>query len=243
MLLGQADPEVDAERLGDLVLEERAERLAAHPSYELADGPAEVDEVVAVASSRLPEGRLGGDAFDYLVPVDHEVGREFAAEGRNADRVVEHHPDRRRLFAVGGELGPVLGDGRFDVELAAARQDVRAQRHRALRAAHDDRDRVALPRSGHLAVDRTAPHVDDGFALVGDTQRRAHFVVVVEVADELVDDRLEPRVELPSHNARRHVRFEYFHKRTLADSRRRRWPEMLVKKLATGLDSLWVMDL
>ena len=52
--LRQADPEVEPQRLGDLVLEEGAERLAGGAAHHLADGPAEGEAVIAVARARAP---------------------------------------------------------------------------------------------------------------------------------------------------------------------------------------------
>ena len=122
VLLGQADPEVDAERLGDGLAEERAERAAGDPAHQLADRPAEVDHVVAVAGARLPERLLGLQAGDHAVPVVELAGRRprRAARGRRpsgrASSAPSPSPCRR------GELRPVLGDRRLEVEHALRRR-------------------------------------------------------------------------------------------------------------------------
>ena len=52
--LGQPDPEVEAERLGDLVAEVRADALAGDAADDLADEPAVRRRVVAVLRCRVP---------------------------------------------------------------------------------------------------------------------------------------------------------------------------------------------
>ena len=57
----QADVEVGAERPGDLLGEERAERPPGDPPDDLADEVALVERVVARRGARLPPRRLGGE--------------------------------------------------------------------------------------------------------------------------------------------------------------------------------------
>ena len=140
----------------------RAERLPRDAPDELADGPAEVQHVVAVADARLPERLLVGEHARPCSPSRcSRRGATRRLERRQADGVVEHHAHRRALLAVARELGPVLGDRRVDVELAAAREHVRADRRRALRAREHDRDRVARPGHAVRRPREPAPEVDD----------------------------------------------------------------------------------
>ena len=82
---------------------------ARDPPYQLADRPPERDHVVAVARARHPPRLLAGQEVAHVVPVVHRPRLELARDGGHADRVVEHHRDEGVLFAVRGELGPVLG--------------------------------------------------------------------------------------------------------------------------------------
>ena len=67
--LRQADPEVEAERPGDLVLKEGAERLARGAPHHLADRPAEGEAVIAVARAGRPERRLVGQPRRSCSPI------------------------------------------------------------------------------------------------------------------------------------------------------------------------------
>ena len=59
--LGQPDPQVDAERLGDLVGDEGAERATVDPADQLAGEPAVGQGVVAVPAADRPLGCGGGE--------------------------------------------------------------------------------------------------------------------------------------------------------------------------------------
>ena len=83
----------------------------------------------------------------------------------------EEVPDEHALLPVRLELGPVVGDRRVEVELAAVGEDQRRQvRHRLGRRPDVD-DRVALPRRRLLRVGVTSPHVGDELPLVDDRRR------------------------------------------------------------------------
>ena len=80
--LRQADPEVEPERLGDLVLEEGAERHAGGAAHHLADGPAESEAVIAVARAGLPERRLLGQQAGHVVPFVGTAVLHLGAQSR-----------------------------------------------------------------------------------------------------------------------------------------------------------------
>src|SRR5207253_5272486 len=97
------------------------------------------------------------------------------------------------VLALGLEPGPVAGDGRVEVDLAAVGEDQHAQRrHRLRRRPHVD-DGVALPRRAGV-VDRAAPQVDDELAVEGDGDRRTDVETVVEVGGERIPEGAEPLV-------------------------------------------------
>jgi len=62
------------------------------------------------------------------MPVEDGGGGEWLADAGQAAAVGEEHAERRRVLAVGGELGPIPGDGSIEVELAAF--DERQSEHR-----------------------------------------------------------------------------------------------------------------
>ena len=108
------------------------------------------------------------DRLDHVVPVAHAVG------------VIDHLPDvveprlvrenvanRDVLFARLGELRPVVGDSIVVVEQAAVDQDVEQGSRHPLGGREARRHRIATP-GVPLAVLRSAPDVDDAFAVVID---------------------------------------------------------------------------
>src|SRR5699024_9087171 len=71
---GGAEPVVRAERSGEFLPEDRAERGARDPPYDLADEVPETDRVVPGAVSRLPPGLLFREHVGcghYVVEVVH----------------------------------------------------------------------------------------------------------------------------------------------------------------------------
>src|SRR6266508_4063764 len=145
VLLGQPDPEVQPERSGHLVPEVRAERAAAHPPDHLADQEAEGQPVVAVTGTRTPERFLTSQRVDHELPVVEAAGRQGFPDGRQPRLVAQQVADQDAVLAVLGELRPVRRDRSIDIELAARREQVRAQRHRALGGRPYVADRVLGP--------------------------------------------------------------------------------------------------
>ena len=64
-----ADVEVRAQRLGEFLAQEHAQRPARNPTHNLADEVALGDGVVAASRTRLQPGRLGGEEFRHPIPV------------------------------------------------------------------------------------------------------------------------------------------------------------------------------
>src|SRR5439155_10568920 len=151
---------------------------------ELADDVAKRKAVVTVARARDPKWLGVFDEAHHQVPVIASVLGDRAADVANAGLVAEHLADRNRLLAVLGELGPVPRDWRLQVQLAAVREHMRAERRRALRRRHDDIHRFALPRRTRLGVSDTAPKVDDGIAVDDHADRGADLATIDEAALE-----------------------------------------------------------
>ena len=143
---------------GDLVVEEGAEALAADALDDLTDEPAVGRGVVAGGGAGLPLGGLGGQALDDGLPGQGLVEGHGAVDPRQAGLVRQEVADRHVLLAGRGELGPVGGDRRLDVELAPLGQPVGAQRGGALgRREHQDHG-VLLPGRARSPASATPPH-------------------------------------------------------------------------------------
>ena len=89
--------------------------------------------------------------------------------------------DQDALLAVGGELRPVRGDRRVDVQLAPVDQHQRGQAGHRLGRRPDVGDGVLGPRDRPGLVAEAAPQVDDDLAVDVHDERRAEFLTRVQV--------------------------------------------------------------
>ena len=103
-----ADVEVGAERAGDLLREERADRLARDAAHDLADEVALRDRVVARRGARLPPRRLRGEQGRALLPVVEVVAGHRLVPTRTGRRCGPSGGGPRcPSLPFGRELGPV----------------------------------------------------------------------------------------------------------------------------------------
>jgi len=182
VLLREPDPEVEVERFGDLLAEERAQRAAADTPHDFSDEVPEGQGAVAVARARMPQRLLCGQRVDHEIPVTQSsIGNRLAQRGHTR-LVVEQLANGNRFLSVLAELRPVRRDRRVDVELAARGKDVRAQCDATLRARPDDADGVLGPGSFRSGVGDATPEIDDGLSVDGDADRRADLAPLGEVA-------------------------------------------------------------
>ena len=98
------------------------------------------------------------------------------------------------LLAVGGELRPVLGDRRCEVEFATVGEQERAQGGHRLRAGVDVDDGVGKPGFRPRRVAMSGPQVDHELAFERHRERRTHIAEFGEVALERLAHRLKTRV-------------------------------------------------
>ena len=180
----RADPEVGAERAGDLVAEVGADAAAADAAHQLADEPAEAQRVIAVLRARLPPRRLRGVGARHGVPVEERRGRQRRVDGDEPRAVVEQPAHGDRSLVRLRELGPVARHRRVEVELALVCEPVRAERGHALRGREQVHDRVGRPgaRAGRVRV--AAPEVDHAPAVERDGHRGAELLGVRELLGE-----------------------------------------------------------
>ena len=182
---------IEPERRRELFAEERAEAAAVDPADDLANEPAEGDRVVAVDFAGLPERLLGGQQGGHLVPVVPVLLDDRLPDRGQPGRVVEQVAHRHVLLAACGELGPVLGDGRVDIEQALLDQAMGAERGQTLGRREDVDQRVAVPFALTLGCVPAAPEVHDRLAVQVDGDRRADVAVFGEVGGECVPDSVE----------------------------------------------------
>ena len=194
--LGQADPEVEVERRGDLVGEELPEALARDPTNDLPDEPPVGEGVVAVGRSRVPVGLLGGQRLNDRVPGEHLLRAQMGVDGGQTGLVAEQPAHGDVALALGPEVGPVLDDRRVEVELAALGKEVGAHCGGALRRGEHELKGVLVPGSVRLVVGDTAPEVDDLLAAHVQADGGTDITVGVEVGGERLSDPLVTRCDL-----------------------------------------------
>jgi hypothetical protein len=135
--------------------------------------------------------------------IDHRVpGKGIGAgkrpvQRRQAGLVSQQPADQEALLALGGELGPVGGDRRVQVQFASLDEQQRAGSGRRFGGGINDLQGVVLPRPGGLGIGDAAPQVGHRSAVQVHADRRAHFRAVGEVRRERLADRLESWRGLP----------------------------------------------
>ncbi len=192
--IGRAESRVGAERLEQLPLEKRADRLAGDAPEKLARVQPERQGVVPLPAPRFPRRELLLDrppddvraiAPQAVVDRDRRVERQqpraVVAERTNGDPLL---PRRRKG-------GPVRRHRLVPVELAAIGQHVERHRRETFGDRKDDDARVVDPGATGLEVGKTAPEIEDTLAAVEDAQPCADLGAVAEVQREALRDRLE----------------------------------------------------
>lgn len=98
--LGQADPQVEAERPGYLVGDPAADSAAGDPLDQLAEEPAVGLRVVAVVGAGLPGGCLGGERGGAADAVDGLVRGERGVQDGQSGAVREQMADEDAFLAA-----------------------------------------------------------------------------------------------------------------------------------------------
>ena len=167
---GQAEEAVDAERPGDPVAEQRADRASVGAARDLAHEVTERDAVIAVRRTRLPPGFLRGEGAHHRVPVRQRPHRHRPRDGREAGLVGEQVAHGKLVLPRGRELRPVARHRRVEIDRAALDELEEHDRGQALRAREHARDRVARPRTRAVEVEPSSPQVGDATAVDLDAQ-------------------------------------------------------------------------
>ena len=128
VLLREPDPELEPERLRDLVAEERADAAAVDVSHHFPEQVAVGHRVVAVRGAGVPQWLLLLERPDHRVPCEHVGRRELGVERRQSCLVAQQVAHRDPFLARLRELGPVARDRKVDVELAALGEQAHARR-------------------------------------------------------------------------------------------------------------------
>lgn len=169
---------IGAQRLGDLLPKYRADRPAGDSMHHFTDEISLRQGVITGGTARLPQRRLRGEKRRHLLPVVKVfvLNRRFPCG--KPGRVAHHLADLDLALAVLRELGPVLCDGRIEVEQSAIGQHERGQRRHRLGRRKDVDQGIARPALSARRVGVTAPQIDDRLAAQRGTERRTDVVAL-----------------------------------------------------------------
>jgi hypothetical protein len=157
------------------------------PPHELPDQVPVGDCVIQVFGAWPPPRLLRLECPDDRIPGAGLLKGQRAVDARQAGLVEEQPAHRDLLLARSAELRPVLDHPSVEIELAALRQQMCADRSSAFGRGCGQGHGVFAPRSVRFAIDEAAPQVDHGATAHVDAARCADLAgVAVEVRPERI---------------------------------------------------------
>ena len=187
----EADEEIRIERLGHLAGEPAPDALARDAADDLTDEVTLRHRVIARCGARLPPRCLLGQPCDAELPVGQVLGGQGLLPTAQAGGVPHDVAHLNALLAVGAELGPIVGDGRVEVELLTVVQHEGDEERHGLGGGPDVGERVAFPRPRLVLVGPAAPDVDHRLAVEEDGNGGAEVGSAVELIGECPADSVE----------------------------------------------------
>jgi hypothetical protein len=157
------------------------------PPHELPDQVPVGDCVIQVFGAWPPPRLLRLECPDDRIPGAGLLKGQRAVDARQAGLVGEQPAHRDLLLARSAELRPVLDHPSVEIEFAALRQQMCADRSSAFGRGCGQGHGVFAPRSVRFAIDEAAPQVDHGATAHVDAARCADLAgVAVEVRPERI---------------------------------------------------------
>ena len=108
--LGQADPKVQIEQLGEVFAQGRPHRPPVDDAEQLARQITDRDRVIAGRRARRPQRRLGRQPVQHGLTVEPDGRFSPAVEAGQAGLVAHQLADGQLVLARRAEGGPVVGD-------------------------------------------------------------------------------------------------------------------------------------
>jgi hypothetical protein len=142
----QADVDVGAERLGDLLGHELPDRLTGDSVDHLAKEVAIREGVITRQCARLPPPLHSRQQADDPLPIRQVIQPDGLAKTTQTGSVAQQEPDGQRILPPSGELGPIARHRSVHVELATIDQYLSGQGHHCLGRRPDVHQRVERPR-------------------------------------------------------------------------------------------------
>ena len=140
---------------------------------------------------------LGLDRVDNGVPGEDVCARKVDVQGRQSGPVTHRLANGHRRLVGRGELWPVAGDRRIEIESSLLREQVDTHRHQALRTGEDHSGGIAAPRARGPGVGNAAPEVDQRATAHVHGAARPDVSTLDEVRDEGIHHGAVPRVHEP----------------------------------------------
>ena len=186
LALGQPDPEIETERIGEVLAPVVAERGSARDlAHDLVDQKPEGARVVAVGAAGRPDRLLFFESADDGRVVE-DVSRVI--EGSEPSLVGQHLLQRDVALSPGREVRPQRGDLLTEREASRLERVQRTDSRKPLGGRPDRHQRVVSPRANVLALTPAGGVREQLVAVLPDRDRRAKFVPRGEVFLEHLDD-------------------------------------------------------
>ena len=188
LAVGQADPEIQAEGLGDVLAQRGPHGAAVDAAEDLAGDVAEGQGVVAAGRADREQRGHGRQLGAGGVPVEPDGRVGLVGEAREPRLVGQGLLDGDVLLAALRELGPDVGDGLVVGQASLVHQTRDQQGRHRLGGREQGRQGVGAEGDLALAVGEAAHQVDDDLAVDRQGKARAQFAVVGEVRLERLAD-------------------------------------------------------
>ncbi|MOA02018.1 hypothetical protein D3C78_1214500 [compost metagenome] len=180
LFIGQADVEIQRQWTGNTRHDRFARTPAVGTAQQLPHQPAIGNRGITMPLTRRPPRRLGSQCIDHGLPVVQRFGGQQLTQCRQAGPMAEQLAQGNCLLARRGELGPVPGNRRIELQLAFGNQLQGRHGGKGLGAGEQVGDGIAVPGFTTVLVRRTGPQVDDCFAADLNAQCSTAFLRIVE---------------------------------------------------------------
>ena len=162
---------VGAQRLGELLADQRTHTLSGHRPGQPGHQPAEGQRVVGRFAQQTSRTRRGEPFFHH--DVIQQVFLCRTSQTRQAGVVPHHLTNGEVRLAVGAELRPVLGNRRVVVDQPPVGEPVDHGGSHTLGCREHHRCSIRRPWQFAIPIRPARPHVDDGLAVEIHRQRPA----------------------------------------------------------------------
>ena len=189
----QADPQIKAERRGEVLPQGAAHGPAVHPAEDLPRNVAEGHRVIAARGPRRPDGREGRKLGAQPLPVEPQLLRDLLDEARQPPLMRQGLRHRDPALPRLAEGGPDRGHRLLVAELARRHEPCDQDRRQRLGGGEDRGEGLVVERPGAITGGVTVPHVERDLAIDHETEPRAQLQTFGEQGVEFTSQRFKSR--------------------------------------------------